>query len=774
MKWHHGLRFKVVLVILVSLTFMGFVFSYQSHQEAQQSIQRQTMETAHVFREIIHSQINVRGKDQSLVIESLLNDKGIIAAFAAQDRKSLLDMTLPFFKDRMLPQYKMNQFQFHLPPAISFLRVHEPAKFGDDLSSFRKTVIVTNQSKKPVVGLEVGRGGPGLRVVYPVFQGDRHLGSMELGGSLAEVFSVARETTKLDFAIGIKESVFNAAKRFADSKSDEVIGDTLFYSFSEPYVRPLLLLTREQALETPMTIDGKTWMASRFPISDFSNQEIGEIRVFNDVTHLLADARQRIVHKIIFIGILVCIVGIGLFSLLQRLILKPMHAIVATTEHLAQGNLTIAMEAKHREDEFGILIGAMATMVGNLRHLIAGIVGNSGPLTTSSNELNQVAAELSAGAGELRQKGETVNTIAGNLNHNMTGVEEAVQAMSGYMTEVLKSAQDINHNMATISAAAEEASANLGTVANAAGNQSEGMIKVREATERSSENIGTIASAVEQMNASLNGVKERCAIAAAESDEANRAVESNGEVMTKLAQSAQEIMMVVGLIRDIAEQTNMLALNAAIEAAGAGDAGKGFAVVANEVKDLARQTGDATQQIQNKIQLIQDHTNSVNNAMEGMNQRVKRIRQANGDILDAMLEQSNSVNEITRSMGEVARETESVSHLMGDITNEVNEVGRSVQEIALGINEVTRNVSSASLGVEGMTHSVEKTSDHGEKITHAVAETVFQAVELTNHMGEVLKAAERMFALSATVTDGAIDAQRIAGMLDQELRRFKV
>ncbi|HAT48732.1 MAG: HAMP domain-containing protein [Nitrospirae bacterium] len=773
MGWHHSLRFKIVLLIMISMVAMGMVFSYLSYREAHQAIQRQTLEATKVFNDILQNQIHIRGKDQSLVLESLANDRAIIAAFSAQDRKLLADLTVPFFKNRMLPHYGIDQFQFHLPPATSFLRVHKPEQFGDDLSSFRKTVLAANQTQKPVIGLEVGRAGPGLRVVYPLFQGGKLLGSAELGGSLEEILSVARDITKLEFAIGIKESIFTAAKRFADNQSDIVVGDTIYYSFSSPDIRGLAAIATQTTAEPLPQSDGKRWIASRFPLNDFSDQEIGSILVLNDVTMLLAEARNHALQKIFLIMTMIVAVSFGIVALLQRLVLKPVNAIVRTTALLAQGNLTISMDP-NKQGEFGVLNRAMDTMVTYLRRLVTGIVGHSNELTKSATHLNQVANDLSSGAEELRNKGAKVNAISDHLNRNMTEVEEAVHAMSGYMTEVLTSAQNINQNMATISAAAEEAAASLDAVANASGKQSEGMSQVRGASERSSKNIATVAESVAQMNVSLTGVKDRCAAAAAESDLAHQEVEANGAVMARLAQSAQEIMKVVGLIRDIAEQTNMLALNAAIEAAGAGDSGKGFAVVAMEVKELARQTGDATNQIQDKIVQIQDQTKSVNDAMLGMNQWVTRIRNTNSYILDAMVEQSNSVTDITQSMEEVAKETEAVSHLVGEMTLEVSEVSRSVSEIALGISEVTRNVSSASTGVDEMTHSVENTSAHGEKINHAVAETVFKAMELTHNMGEVHQEADKMVTISTSVTELAQASKNIANLLDQELRQFQV
>ncbi|MEO5334682.1 MAG: methyl-accepting chemotaxis protein [Magnetococcus sp. YQC-5] len=773
MKWHHGLRFKIMWIIVLAMVLMGGLFSYQSDQEAKEAMARKTSETARFFKEIVWNQIENRGANISMAVESLLNNREMVAAFAARDREGLARLTTAFYKQRLEPQYKIDQFQFHLPPAVSFLRAHKPEQFGDDLSTFRQTVLVANQTRKPVVGLEVGRGGPGLRVVYPVMQNQEHIGSVELGGSLSDVFSSARKTTGLEFAIGIKESVFKVAKRFTDTKADVVVGEMVYYDFSDPAIRSLPPLVAQVEQNTPIVVQGKSWSSWSFPLNDFSGQEIGVVLVLDDVSTLLAEARSKSFYRILLIMVLSLVASAGLFAMMQQLVLTPVNQVVALTLRLAEGDLTVALD-RGRKDEIGALIYAMGIMVVNLRHLMGGIVQHGGALTGSATNLNRVADQLSVGAQELQNRGEQGNTIGVELNETMSGVDQAVHAMTEYMARLLESSQEINYNMGTISAAAEEASSNLGTVANSAGKLSQGMQDVLGATERSNGNIATVAAAVEEMHASLNEVNKRCSAAAAESEEARRAVEANAEVMAQLEESAQEISAVVGMIQSIAEQTNMLALNASIEAAGAGDAGKGFAVVANEVKELARQTGSATDQIQNRIMQIQQHTDSVNRAMEGMNHRVLRIRQVNGEILEAMVEQSSTVSEIARSMGAAAQETSSVSRLVEEITQDVMDVTRSVQEISLGIGEVTRNVSSASLGVEGMTHAVERTSVHGELITSAVKRTVQQAGELSGHMGDVLVSAERMRQISGIVTRSAKDSEGIANMLDQELRKFRI
>ncbi|PLX33949.1 MAG: methyl-accepting chemotaxis protein, partial [Hyphomicrobiales bacterium] len=107
--------------------------------------------------------------------------------FAEQDRQGLFDRFVPAFKV-LKKDYAVRQFQFHNPPATSFARIHKPKKFGDDLSSFRKTVVNTNSVKKPTVGTEIGVAGLGVRGMVPVFHDGKHVGSVEFGMSFGQPF----------------------------------------------------------------------------------------------------------------------------------------------------------------------------------------------------------------------------------------------------------------------------------------------------------------------------------------------------------------------------------------------------------------------------------------------------------------------------------------------------------------------------------------------------------------------------------------------------------
>ena len=184
----------------------------------------------------------------------------------------------------------------------------------------------------------------------------------------------------------------------------------------------------------------------------------------------------------------------------------------------------------------------------------------------------------------------------------------------------------------------------------------------------------TAAAAVEQMSASVQEISNSATQAVTVAREAVDAAATATESVTQLDASSQEIGVVVKLITQIAEQTNLLALNATIEAARAGEAGKGFAVVAGEVKELARETAEATQRITDMISGLQLNSTHVTQALTAITDLIHQISDAQTSIAGAVEEQSVTTQEISRSVNDVAATADATTHAVSQIVESIAEV----------------------------------------------------------------------------------------------------
>jgi methyl-accepting chemotaxis protein len=191
---------------------------------------------------------------------------------------------------------------------------------------------------------------------------------------------------------------------------------------------------------------------------------------------------------------------------------------------------------------------------------------------------------------------------------------------------------------------------------------------VASAAEQVSRNVATVATSAEEMSASVKEIAKNANEAAKVATEAVKVAGDTNKTVAKLGESSIEIGKVIKVITSIAQQTNLLALNATIEAARAGEAGKGFAVVANEVKELAKQTATATEDISQKIEAIQTDTKGAVSAIDQIGKVIGQINGISNTIASAVEEQSATTNEIARNATEAAKGSTEISKNIANVS----------------------------------------------------------------------------------------------------------
>jgi methyl-accepting chemotaxis protein len=223
---------------------------------------------------------------------------------------------------------------------------------------------------------------------------------------------------------------------------------------------------------------------------------------------------------------------------------------------------------------------------------------------------------------------------------------------------------------------------------------------VAAASEQVSKNVATVAASAEEMSASIKEIAKNANDAAKVATEAVKAASETNKTVAKLGESSIEIGKVIKVITSIAQQTNLLALNATIEAARAGEAGKGFAVVANEVKELAKQTAAATEDISQKIEAIQGDTKSAVVAIDQISKIINSINDIQNTIASAVEEQTATTNEIARNATEAAKGSTEISK---NITN--------VSEAAKNTTEGANNTLSAATELSKLAADLKRVVD---------------------------------------------------------------
>jgi methyl-accepting chemotaxis protein len=270
--------------------------------------------------------------------------------------------------------------------------------------------------------------------------------------------------------------------------------------------------------------------------------------------------------------------------------------------------------------------------------------------------------------------------------------EQAVKTQRAAGLEKLTEAFEakVGQMVGQVSASATELQATAQSMTSTASQTTQQATNVAAAAEQASTNVQTVAAAAEELATSVAEISRQLAqsakVASQAQDDANR---TDG-IVKALADGAEKVGEVVGLIRSIAGQTNLLALNATIEAARAGDAGKGFAVVASEVKSLATQTAKATETISRQIERIQAATKEAVESIGGIGQTIGEINRIAAAVAAAVEEQGSATQEIARNVQQAAIGTQQVTANINGVSQGANSTGSAASEVLGAAGELSQ------------------------------------------------------------------------------------
>ena len=336
--------------------------------------------------------------------------------------------------------------------------------------------------------------------------------------------------------------------------------------------------------------------------------------------------------------------------------------LVAYVTKIANGDMTATMNKASSDDQ--------------IHEWLVLLKGNINGLVEDVNTLAQasVNGRLGVRADAARHRGEFRKIVEG-FNKTLDIVVEPLKISASQASSLASSAEELTAVSNQMASNAEETA----TQANV----------VSAASEQVSKNVTVVASGSEQMQASIREISKSANESAKVAKAAVGVAESTNSTIAKLGESSLEIGKVIKVITSIAQQTNLLALNATIEAARAGEAGKGFAVVANEVKELAKETAKATEEIGQKIEAIQSDTKGAVQAIAEISAIINQINDISNNIASAVEEQTVTTNEIGRNVGEAAKGT-------GEIAKNIGGVAMAAENTTHGAADMQKAAQSLS------------------------------------------------------------------------------
>ncbi|MFQ5428351.1 MAG: bacteriohemerythrin [Thermodesulfobacteriota bacterium] len=433
-------------------------------------------------------------------------------------------------------------------------------------------------------------------------------------------------------------------------------------------------------------------------VEQLTEKSLGSLDTTLALLHDWAD-HAKILSMLLLAGaILICIV---LSTLIARAITGPINKTTAMLKDISEGDgdLTKSIDV-HSNDEIGELARYFNTFLQKLQTMIGEIKSNAGTLAEHSQNLYTSSSQMEIDTGSMSSNAKTVAATSGEVTTNVETVASSAEVASANVTNVSAATEEVSHKI----------------------------VEVASTTKDILSNVHTVAAAIEEMSSTVSEITKNTTKAAGISTDATEKAAEAEVLMKDLSASAETVGKVIEVINDIADRTNLLALNATIEAASAGEAGKGFAVVANEVKELAKQTAEATKEVVTQIEEMQGNTEVAVKAIDNVASTINEINEINTSIAASVEEQDATTNEISKTTVQTVTDMEAVSRNVEEAALGAEEVAKNASELSCIVTDISNNVQEAAGGVKEVSEGIQVVEDASMNTLDSVKE-VHQSID---------------------------------------------
>ncbi|WP_404365600.1 methyl-accepting chemotaxis protein [Marinobacter sp.] len=575
------------------------------------------------------AEISSEGRTAEAMSTVIASFPEVRQALIMGDREGLASTSVPLFKT-LKREFNVAQFQYHLPPATSFLRAHRPEKFGDDLSEIRETILVTNRDQRSLMGLERGRAGLGIRGLAPIGVNGQHVGSVEFGMSFGQpFFDNFKEQYGVDVALHVEQG--GRFEQFASTLENPLLTKELLSSISSAGPR----VVRVNQSGTPYAVYGEV-------VTDFGGSPVGVLEVArkrSDYLGLLSTAR----NAVLIASLIAIAIAAFIATAISRSISRPVRQAAEAMQEIADGDGDLTQRLSEvGKDEVSMMARGFNQFAEKVQQSLRKVTESTEQLASAADEMSYVTQQTRDG---VKQQQNETDQVAAAMNEMTATVQEVAK----HANEASAAAQDADMEAQSGNTIVDHAVQSINQLAK----EIERATGVVMSVEQDSANIGSVLDVIRGIAEQTNLLALNAAIEAARAGEQGRG----------FAVVADEVRTLAKRTQDSTQEIQTMIEQLQGRTAEAVEAMRQSQKVSSASVEQAAKAGDSLKSITDAVMTIRN-----------MNLQIATAAEEQTSVAEEINRNVVKINDIGNQSAEGAGQTHLASEQLSELANELQQL----------------------------------------------------------------------------------------------------